>query len=58
MLTCSRHIQIAGTAQKNSEQKNTAGGGRGAGAGEHLERNRLLTRVRTDVVSILFILVN
>ena len=54
MLACSRHIQIVGTAQKNSEQKNTAGGG--AGAGERLERTRLLTRVRTDVLSILFII--
>ena len=55
MLACSRHIQIVGTAQKNSEQKNTAGGG-GGGAGERLERTRLLTRVRTDVLSILFII--
>ena len=26
VLACSRHIQIVGSAQKNSEQKNTAGG--------------------------------
>ena len=57
VLACSRHIQIVGTAQKIVSRKTQRKGG-GTGAGERLERNRLLTRVRTDVVSILFILIN